>query len=85
MKKLVIAFALLFCFAASMFAGQDEGGLFQRGEMPNTETNSMNMRDGFPGLPGHGENGNQPAPLGSGLTILTALGACYLIGKKRKK
>ena len=36
-----------------------------------------------PKLPAHGQNTNQPAPLGSGIVVLTALGAAYLVGKKR--
>ena len=39
----------------------------------------------MPGLPGHDESGNQDAPLGTGIAVLTALGAAYLIGKRRKE
>ena len=38
-----------------------------------------------PGLPGHGGNDNADAPLGSGIALLTALGAAYLVGKKRRE
>ncbi len=37
----------------------------------------------LPALPEHGLNGNQSAPLGSGLLILTALGAGYAALKRR--
>ncbi len=30
-----------------------------------------------PPLPGHGDDENQPAPIGSGIVILLALGAAY--------
>lgn len=48
------------------------------------------LRDGglglmLPGLPGdHGLGGDVPAPLGSGLIILGALGAGYAIRKKKR-
>ncbi len=38
-----------------------------------------------PGLPTHGLDTNQDAPLGSGIALLTALGAAYLVGKRRKE
>ena len=38
-----------------------------------------------PGLPEPGNGGDSPAPLGSGIAVLTALGAAYLVGKKRKE
>ena len=34
---------------------------------------------------GLGINGDVPAPLGSGLLVLTALGAGYAVARKRKK
>ena len=37
-----------------------------------------------PGLPNHGEDGNQDAPLGSGALLLIGFGAAYAL-KKRKK
>ena len=66
----------------SMTTFADGGGLFQRGTQP------YGTRDGdpaMPGLPNHGSEGNQDAPLGTGIAIMTALGAAYLIGKKRRE
>ena len=39
----------------------------------------------MPLLPQHGQNTNQPAPLGSGIAVLMGLGAAYLVGKKRNE
>jgi hypothetical protein len=39
---------------------------------------------GTPAIPGHGEDGNQPAPLGSGIAVLIGLGAAYAVAKKRE-
>ena len=58
--------------------------MFQRGndEMAGNRDNTEFFG---PRLPMHGETGNQPAPLGSGIVLLTALGAAYLVGKRRKE
>jgi hypothetical protein len=54
------------------------GGMFQRGEKVEMVEDAK-----VPGVPGHGHNGNQDAPIGEGVAVLTALGTAYLIGKKR--
>jgi len=36
-------------------------------------------------LPGFGSEDDEDAPLGTGIAIMTALGAAYLVGKKRKE
>ena len=86
MKKLVIAIAIVLGLGMSAYA-QDEtngerglfgmGATFDRGEGEN--------RDGFPGLPGFNETTDQDGPIGSGIAVLTALGAAYLVGKRRKE
>ena len=52
-------------------------------EAPQYEGN----RDGIfaPRIPNHGETTHQNAPVGSGIAVLTALGAAYLVGKKRRE
>lgn len=82
MKKILITLALVMSLSLiSCAATQDGGGMFRRGEQPVEETRG----GGFPGLPGHGQEGNQSAPVGSGLAILTTLGGAYLIGKRNNK
>lgn len=78
MKKLICVLSLVLglSFAAS---AQNDGGLFQRG-------NATEEREGGfakPGLPGHGLQGNQPAPLGSGALLLIGFGAAYALSKKK--
>ena len=70
----------------SMTTFADGGGLFQRGNFSD-EQNTVygNRGDGTPGLPGHGGTGNADAPLGTGIAVLTAFGAAYLIGKRRNE
>jgi len=85
MKKLTLTIAILLGLATTTFAEPNGGGLFNRGE-------SMEMggsRDGiFPVLPTHNETSNQNAnetPIGSGIVLLTALGAVYHVAKKRRE
>ena len=68
----------------SMTTFADGGGLFQRGGTPEQSIYST-RGNGMPGLPGHDETGDVDAPLGTGIAVLTALGAAYLIGKKRRE
>ena len=79
MKKLALTIAIVLGLSMTTFA--DGGGLFQRGAEPE----GMYNRGGMPGMPGHGETGNQDAPLGTGIAMLTAFGAAYLVGKKRNE
>ena len=86
MKKLTIITAILLGLATTTFADPTErGGLFQRG---NVAERSM-MREGTdrPMLPNHNQSGNQnaDAPLGTGMAVLAALGAAYLVCKKRRE
>ena len=86
MKKLALTIAIVLGLGMTSFADPNGGGLFQRGNTP--EQNNEGMRDGglvTPSLPGHGQQGNQDAPLGSGIAVLMGLGAAYLVGKKRKE
>ena len=82
MKKLALTIAIVLGLSMTTFA--DGGGLFQRGADPEQNIIYTN-RDGNPGLPGHGGTGNADAPLGTGIAIMTALGAAYLVGKRRKE
>ena len=82
MKKLALTIAIVLGLSMTTFA--DGGGLFQRGTEPE-ETGFYTRGNGVPGMPGHGAPGNQDAPLGTGIALLTALGAAYLVGKKRNE
>lgn len=85
MKKLALTFAIVLGLSMTTFA--DGGGLFQRGNDVNN--NGWHNRDiTMPSLPGeHGLPGNQDAngPVGTGIAVLTVLGAAYLVGKRRKE
>ena len=76
MKKLVFILALI--LATTTLSAQNGGGLFRRGEQELNEA-----KGGVPGLPGHGEEGNQPAPIGMGSALLIGFGAAYAMYKKK--
>ena len=79
MKKLLLTIAIILGTGLISFADPN-GGVFQRGNEP-TRLGQENT----PALPTHGKETNQPAPLGTGVMVLTALGAAYLVGKKRRE
>lgn len=89
MKKVTLITTLLLGLSLSTFAG--DGGLFKRGETPSGNGNTTytyafgSNREVTPMLPNHGEEGNQPAPLGSGIAVLAGLGAAYMVAKKRRE
>ena len=82
MKKLALTLAIVLGLSMTTFA--EGGGLFQRGNTPGQKagTNSGLVT---PSLPNHGGDENADAPLGTGIAVLTALGAAYLVGKKRRE
>ena len=97
MKKLIITLAIVLGLGLTTFA-QDKtfggGGLFQRGDTPHYDfyadwADLGWTRDGGIGLfnlPGqHGLGTDAPAPLGTGIAILAALGGAYLVAKRRKE
>ena len=87
MKKTLLTIAIILGLGMTTFADPNGGGLFQRGLTPDEEYYGLGYyninRDGEPLLPNHGLNDNADAPLGTGIAVLTALGAAYLVGKRR--
>ena len=86
MKKLALTVAIVLGLSVASFA--NGGGLFGQGQAAPEESNSAvmsgNRLGGNPALPNHGQNTNQPAPLGSGIVVLIGLGAVYAVAKKRE-
>ena len=83
MKKLALTIAIVLGLSMTTFA--DGGGLFQRGNTPQGQNSNREGGVTAPGLPGHGQPGDQPAPLGSGISVLMGLGAAYLASKKHRE
>ena len=89
MKKLIMTIAIVLSLGTMAFAQDvevyEERGLFGMGK----ESGIFGAKAGEDALllPGHGETEDQDAdaPLGTGIAMLTALGAAYLVGKRRKE
>ena len=82
MKKIALTLAIVLGLGLTTFADPNGGGMFMRGE---TSGNRDGIYGNTPALPNHGATGNQNAPLGTGIALLTTLGAAYLVGKKRRE
>ena len=84
MKKVILSIALVLALGLGASAQRD-GYFNDWNDVGNGLENYNDFENGLrdPGLPGHG-GGDQPAPLGSGLLILTALGAGYAVSRKRE-
>ena len=93
MKKvfLAVVLALSFAFCASAQDNDGKDGLFTDWKDVSNSLDEFDEFDEFnedptrdPSLPGGHNGGDTPAPLGSGLVVLTALGAGYdLVRRKR--
>jgi len=88
MKKLALTIAIILGLGMTTFADPNGGGLFQRGkDMDATRTWTEGDNPFLPINHGNDYNANgqngEPTPLGTGIAVLTALGAAYLVGKRR--
>ena len=87
MKKLIMTTAIFLGLSFTTFA---QDGMFHRANSGDNgyalyEKSGDLKGGGFPGLPGHNETGDADAPLGSGIVLLTTLGAAYMVAKKRRE
>ncbi len=89
MKKLIMTIAIVLSLGTMAFAQDvevyEERGLFGMGK----ESGIFGAKAGEDALllPDHGMTDDQDAdsPLGTGIALLTTLGAAYLVGKRRKE
>ena len=80
MKKIILALAIVLSVGLTAYAQSD--GFFKSSGDDNSGRDGAMMIN----LPGeHGGNGDVGAPLGSGLLILTALGAGYALRKRNEE
>ena len=92
MKKIIFAVALVLAIGlcADAQRGGSRDGFFTDWDDVSNGLDKFDdfdngLRGGGPGIPGGHGGGDTPAPLGSGLIVLTALGAGYAVAKKREK
>lgn len=94
MKKLALIIIIVLGINFSSFA-QWGGGLFQRGAISDEEFYGAGYIDYnylekdpvtpvLPGIPDHGFDTNQNAPLSGGVLLLIGFGAAYALKKKKE-
>ena len=86
MKKILFAIAIVLTIGLTANAQGRHDAFFN--DWDNSNNNRNIDDDVFPFVMGGtlgGLNGNQDAPLGSGLLVLTALGAGYAVARKKRK
>ena len=88
MKKILLAIALVLAIGFGASAQRGDGFFNNWDDLGNGldkyDDFDNGLRGGGPGTPGHG-GGDQPAPLGSGIVVLTALGAGYAVAKRKRE
>ncbi|MBQ3844332.1 MAG: hypothetical protein II817_05035 [Bacteroidales bacterium] len=87
MKKIILTFAVVIAMGISAvaqdgFFRSDAGGYVDRS---GDDSGMSDVTPNLVGGPVGGSDNDAPAPLGSGLLILTALGAGYAVTRRREK
>ena len=83
MKKILFAIAIVLTISLTASA-QGRDGFFNNWDNGvGDRTSSSDPTSQF-ALPGHFGTENEGAPLGSGLLVLTALGAGYAVARKKR-
>lgn len=86
MKKIVLAIVLVMALGFATNAQFNSDNFFMEWEDVNNGIDYNNRDGDIPGFPGnHGGGGDTPAPLGSGLIILSALGAGYAVARRKRE
>lgn len=86
MKKVLVTLAIVLGMGLAADAQYNTSGNDNFFSTLDEVGNGLDKPGGveLPGIPGgHGNGGDSPVPLGTGLFILTALGAGYAMKKKR--
>ena len=83
MKKILLATAIVLTMGLTANAQSRDGFFanYDNGYGNRTTGDALDIENPL----GHGLTTNQDTPLGSGLLVLTALGAGYAVARKRKK
>ena len=86
MKKILFAIAIVMMLGVTANAQKGRDTFFNWSDGVDYR-GSGDALDNFPVLPGLAQDPNQdvPAPLGSGLLIMTALGAGYVAVRKKRR
>ena len=84
MKKIILALAIV--LAVGLTANAQRGGRDSFFNDWDDVSNGLDRTSSLPALPtAHGDTDDVSAPLGSGLVILTALGAGYAVARRKRE
>ena len=81
MKKILFAIAFIMVLG---FGANAQSDSFFKSDNSNAGSGNRDGESFGMALPSHGATDDQQAPLGSGMLILTAMGAGYAIARRRK-
>ena len=81
MKKILFAIA----FVMMVVIANAQSDSFFKSDNSNAGNGNRDDEVFSMALPGHGSNDDQQAPLGSGMLVLTALGAGYAIARRKRE
>ncbi|MDO5342518.1 MAG: hypothetical protein Q4F69_08715 [Bacteroidia bacterium] len=82
MRKRIFLTVAMMAMVSLQASAQRDGFFNEWKDFDNREI----MDGDMPNLPGvHGADYDQDAPLGTGIMVLTALGAGYVVAKRRKR
>ena len=82
MKKLILTTTLILTMGLCAFAQQSDGALRRSGLLSNRDATTPVFPQGW----GNEDDANaNNTPLGTGIAVLTAFGAAYLMGKRRRE
>ena len=82
MKKILFAIAFVMMVG---FCANAQDGFFKANDGGYENRGGNGENPGIMALPNHGLTEDQTAPLGSGLLILTAMGAGYVIARRKRE
>ena len=87
MKKTILTIAIILGLGLVGFGQNNfnKGGLFSRGDTPQQNRMAGVDTPLLPSTYGNHQDVDANVPLGGGLFVLTALGAAYAIGRKRRE
>ena len=84
MKKIILAIAIILTLGLTARAQRGTDGFFYNSQDGDNNRGGDQLVAPDHGFTGYAQGNGNPAPLGTGLLIMTALGAGYAVARKRQ-
>ena len=84
MKKILLLTAIIMVLGLGASAQRGNDGFFNNFTYDNYNRDGDQLEAPVHGFTGYAQGNGDPAPLGTGLLIMTALGAGYAVVRKKK-